>query len=114
MGENRSTRRATNEVVFRLVNEEIEALNIEVQGSTAAGSMDIVCECEDLACAERLDVTIDAYEDVRASPLLFFVTPGHERKDIERVVKTTESYYVVSKNPRSASGKAAVATDPRS
>ena len=85
MGENRSTRRATNEVVFRLVNEEIEALNIDVQGSTAAGSMDIVCECEDIACAERLAVTIDAYEHVRASPLLFFVTPGHERQDIEQV-----------------------------
>ena len=84
MDESRSSRRATNEVVFRLVNEEIEALNIDVQGSTAAGSMDIVCECEDIACAERLAVTIDAYEDVRASPLLFFVHPATSAKTSNR------------------------------
>jgi hypothetical protein len=59
--------------------------------------MSILCECGKLECIEQLDLTIDAYRELRANPTRFAVKPGHELPDVERVVERHDSYFVVEK-----------------
>jgi hypothetical protein len=60
-------------------------------------SFDIVCECDRESCNGRLIVTVSEYEHVRSDPVLFFVSPGHEDRRIEQVVRETARYFVVRK-----------------
>ena len=83
-----------NEALFREVNERIDQLQDELgTGST----FEIVCECGDAACVERLTITSDAYEELREDVHRFAVMPGHERPDVERTVERREGYLVVEK-----------------
>jgi hypothetical protein len=108
----RAERVGRNEALFREVNEQVESLNRRF--SAAVGdTMDIVCECADLACIERLTVPLPTYERVRSEPTLFLVKPGHEQGDFEEVVAETPGFNVVRKDAPDAR-RVAVATDPRS
>jgi hypothetical protein len=84
-----------NEAVFRALNEQIEALN---ERFPVPGTMlDVVCECGRADCAERIRIERQAYERLRADPLLFAILPGHERPEAERIVEVTRGYNVVQK-----------------
>ncbi|HZR96151.1 MAG TPA: hypothetical protein VFA56_10675 [Gaiellaceae bacterium] len=96
---------AENENVFRRVNERVE----ELRGGDAVISF--VCECADLDCRERIDLTAAEYEHVRAAPTRFVVRPGHERPSVERVVRRAGHYLVIEK--QGEAGEAAAADDPR-
>src|SRR5690242_4691434 len=68
-------RKAANEAVFRNVNERIEAL----QHSFAVAEkepLQMICECDQLDCMERVTIGVDAYELIRSQPDQFIVTPG--------------------------------------
>ena len=91
----RAERIGRNEDLFRKVNDQIEGVN-EAFG-TITGTMSIVCECGKLECIEQLDLTVDAYHELRADPTRFAVKPGHELPDVERVVERYENYFVVEK-----------------
>jgi hypothetical protein len=62
-------------LLFREVNERIRSLNEEFGALT--GSYQIVCECESITCAERLEVPASAYESARRNGR-FLVLPGHD------------------------------------
>ena len=105
-------RKAANEVVFREVNERIEGLQRHF-ALTEQEPLQLVCECDRLGCVEKLSVTLDAYERVRADPACFVVAPGHEDSEVEDVVDTGGRYVIVRKHagePRDI----AESTDPRS
>jgi hypothetical protein len=51
------------------------------------------------------------YEDVRADPRRFVVVPGHERSELETVIRAERDYVVVQK--REEAGVRAEKTDPR-
>jgi hypothetical protein len=51
------------------------------------------------------------YEQVRSDATLFLVALGHERPEIEEVVRRTDSYQVARKEGEAA--RLAVAEDPR-
>ena len=88
----RAQRAAENERVFRRINERVEELTPDGDPLT------LVCECADVVCVERIPgVPADEYEEVRSHGDRFFVLPGHERLDVERVVEEREGYLVVSK-----------------
>ena len=111
MGETQR-RRAANEAVFREVNERIEALQ---HGFALAERepLRIVCECDRLDCMQRVEISVEAYEDVRGHADQFVVVTGHEDAGIEDVVDTRSGYLVVRKragDPRAV----AESTDPRS
>ena len=91
----RTERIGRNEDLFRKVNDQIEGVN-EAFG-TITGTMSILCECVKLECIEQLDLTVDAYRELRADPTRFAVKPGHELPDVERVVERYENYFVVQK-----------------
>jgi hypothetical protein len=89
-------RRARTEALFRDVNERIA----ESAQRFDAQTTQFVCECADANCVHRLEVTLDEYEDVRADGATFMLVPGHEHKDIERVIEKRGGFNVVEKMQR--------------
>jgi hypothetical protein len=100
----RERRRAENEAAFRAINERIASLGRRY----GAESIDLLCECSDTECTQRIALPTSVYERVRAEPTYFLVVAGHETAAIERVVERAERYAIVEK------GGEAAATDPRS
>jgi hypothetical protein len=110
----REERIARNEALFREFNERVEdvAETFDLRGEGDSLRIGFVCECGNLDCLERLDLTRAAYEEVRSDPRRFVVVPGHEDMSIARVVAREEGYLVVEKIDEAA--QVAVEHDPRS
>jgi hypothetical protein len=85
-------RHAMNESVHRTMNElrEKDAL------AALTASMNCECECWRSECNSGFEITIGAYEAVRASGRRFVVTPGHEDED-EKIIEKTPAYFVIEK-----------------
>ena len=91
----RVKRLAMNEVLFREMNERVEE---RVQSSAGSGtSFEIVCECANIDCAQRITLTATEYEQAHADPTQFTIVPGHIAVDIEEVVTHNEHFEVVRK-----------------
>jgi hypothetical protein len=88
-----NVKRARTESLFRDVNERIA----ESARRFDADTTQFVCECADPSCTHRLQATLDEYEDVRSDGATFMLEPGHEHKDIERVVERRGRFHVVEK-----------------
>jgi hypothetical protein len=56
-----------------------------------------ICECANDGCSEQLAIDLETYERVRKQPRLFFVLPGHQHPEFERVLETHHDYLVVEK-----------------
>ena len=106
----RSERAARNEAVFRRVNERLEEVNAAFDSMLETA--EFVCECADIGCVERIELTLQQYEAVRRHPKQFIVRPGHELAEEERVVERLDAYLVVEKIGEA--GERAVQLDPRS
>jgi hypothetical protein len=96
--QNGSERRVgENQALFRDVNERIEAGK---QGRTAWVTISPwVCECVDETCTERIMLTLEEYEELRANPTHFAVVADdkHVAPEAERIVEKHERYWVVEK-----------------
>ena len=108
MTEVQQERAARNEAVFRDVNERIRDIT-EAQDEKVG---EMLCECEDLACADRITISLSDYELVRAKGHRFAVVAGHENTEFERVVEEHDAYVVVEKIEHGA--VVAHELDPRS
>jgi hypothetical protein len=106
----REERVGLNEAVFREVNERIEGLADTFDLQTQA--LDLICECGDGTCVERVTMTREEYEDLRSDAHQFAVHPGHEYPDVESIVARFKGYDVVRKN-KGAPEEIAEQTDPR-
>lgn len=95
----REERVGRNEVLFREVNERIEGTQ---SGQGVGGYSDFLCECGDTDCVEQIPLTPAEYQDIRSEPTQFFVRPGHEVPDIERVVQAGDRFLVVRKQEEAA------------
>jgi hypothetical protein len=87
----RRERAARNENLFREVNERIEDL------ASTASFTQFICECYDETCDERVSMTVEEYEHVRAEGNRFFVVPGHDGEDVDEAVEATDRYLIVRK-----------------
>ena len=107
----REERIGLNEAVFREVNERIEALaqTFELKGEP----LDLVCECGDAACVQRITMSREEYEQLRSNAHHFAVYTGHEIPDVEEVVQRKKGYDIVSKN-QGVPEHVAEETNPRS
>ena len=76
----REQRIAANEALFRDVNERIAR-----SAPDSADGLDIICECGDRECLERITVTTAEYEHARSDPTLFLAVPGHFDRAAEEV-----------------------------
>src|SRR5215207_10643900 len=94
----RGERLARNEAMFRSVNERVE--EVVQPGPTEA--IDFLCECGDAECVEKISLTREEYESVRADSAQFAVVAGHEIPTIENVVVQADRFLVVRKHPEEA------------
>ena len=101
----RRERAARNENLFREVNERIEDL------ATSASFTQFICECYDDTCDQRVSMTVQEYEDVRADGNRFFVLPGHTAEDVDEVLEENDRYLIVRKI--GAGAAVAESLDPR-
>jgi hypothetical protein len=95
--ENHERRVGENQALFRDVNERVRAAK---DGRTAwVGISPWVCECADENCTERIMMSLDEYEELRANPTHFAVVPDttHVVPDAERIVEKHEHFWVVEK-----------------
>jgi hypothetical protein len=110
----RATRLARNQALYREVNERVQAINDAFDSLLPLG--DWICECANPDCSERLSLTHEEYENLRAEGSHFAVGPdeSHVFPEVEDVIERHERYWVVEKqgvaalaveeaNPRSAS-----------
>ena len=88
-------RAARNEALFREVNENIARL--EERHGTTTTEPTYVCECANAGCVEQIAIDPETYRRVRAEPRLFFVRPGHEDAQLERIVERHDDYLIVEK-----------------
>jgi hypothetical protein len=91
--EDREVQIATTESLFRDVNERI-AETSEPFGTDEA---EFMCECADPACADRLEVPLAEYEEVREDGTTFLLDPEHLEPDVERIERHRRGYAVVRK-----------------
>jgi hypothetical protein len=99
---------AKTESLFRDVNERI-AQTAERVGAKEA---ELVCECADPECGQRIEAPLSDYEETRADGARFLVAPGHEKPEYEEVVRTRPGYRIVDK--LRSIGAVARRLDPRS
>jgi hypothetical protein len=99
---------ARHETLFREVNERIR----DITHGDAEAMMEVLCECGRGECLTQLEVSVSAYESVRAHGERFLVAPDHQDSALERVVERTSAYLVVEKVGESA--EVARRADPRS
>ena len=99
---------ALTEAAFRIANERMARWE-ERHGSRAEEFY--MCECASRPCRERISLTREQYEAVRADARRFLVVPGHVLPDLETVVETFPAYQVVEKP--SALMDLLMETDPR-
>jgi hypothetical protein len=97
----RLERRARNEDLFRQVNDRIEELSTEAeaQGIAPEGLIEFHCECGREGCSERVRLTVEEYQGVRADNDRFALVPGHETPEMEVVVAVEDRFVVVDKLP---------------
>jgi hypothetical protein len=98
-------RAAKNQSLFREVNERIEDLSANASFTT------FICECMDEMCDQKVALTVEEYEHIRSDSNSFFVVRGHEVKEVERTVETSDRFIVVAK--LGAGERVAEALDPR-
>jgi hypothetical protein len=108
---NREERIGMNEAVFRDVNERIQ--DVASTFNLTSEPLDLICECGDAACVERITLSREEYEQIRADSHLFAVATGHVAPDVEEVVESRAGYEIVRKF-KGAPAKIAQQTDPRS
>lgn len=106
----REKRLAQNEALFRSVNERIREA-VARFGDDDEHSYGFLCECSDPACAERVELSVSAYEAIRRDGRRFVLADGHERTEIEQVVAADDDHVVVEKV--GVAGEVAEALDPR-
>jgi hypothetical protein len=110
MDERTKDRVVKNEALFRDVNERVKEID-QAQSVATDETWDFLCECGNADCLERVELRPEEYEQLRSSPVHFAVVPGHEKPEVERVVRGGERYLVVEKLP--GEQEIALETDPR-
>jgi hypothetical protein len=91
----RKTRIEENEQLFREVNERVAQMH---RGFQTGPDPEWVCECGDENCVEKVAIPLADYQEIRARNVWFFVKPGHELVDAERIVDRRDGYLVVEKD----------------
>lgn len=92
----REKRLGLNEAVFREVNERITGLAKLFKWGEPE-PLDLVCECRNATCTQRIEITRAEYKALRTEETHFALYPGHADPEIERVISSHKGYEVVAK-----------------
>jgi hypothetical protein len=88
----RAARVGANQDLFRQVNKKVAKF-----GEGEVDFMQLICECSDVGCHERISVTSEEFIEIRRDPTHFAVYPTHVNKQFEHVVASSDRYVVVEK-----------------
>lgn len=116
--EKRLEQQSRNEALLREVNERVAEVDKAAEENNLAPTgalFEFLCECgasdgEAGTCVEKVLMTINEYEQVRAEDDRFVLYPGHETEMIEWVAARTDRFVIVDKRPEA---EPFVADDPR-
>lgn len=110
-GQQHAAQAARTQSLFRDVNERVREINEAFNLVLPLG--DWICECASHGCTDRVALSIEDYEALRANPRRFLVLPddGHVVPEVEEVVERRERYWVVEKVGEA--GELATKVDPR-
>jgi len=103
----RAARVGANEDLFRQVNKKVAKF-----GEGHLDYLELICECSDVGCHERIRLTSREFIDLRRDPARFAIHPAHVDEQFERVVTSADRYAVVEKVGEAA--EAAVALEEES
>ena len=103
----REHRIASNEARFRDVNERIAG-----KDAPHTNELEIICECGDPDCLERITVTLSEYEQARSDPTVFLARPDHFKAEAEHIVVSRPDHQLLRKTGDAAA--VAEERDPRS
>ena len=81
----RAERVAANEAASRRLNEELGVMGV------------FVCECGEADCRLPIRMPRERYDQIRENPRHFFVRPGHEKPELETVIRRDDDFLVVEK-----------------
>lgn len=98
---------AQAQTFYREVNEGIVAIS----AAWDVELLEILCECGNVHCSERMEIASADYERLRATPTHFALVAGHENTAVEHVLDRTAGYLVVENHGPAATF--ARRTDPR-
>lgn len=105
------TEKAKTQSLFREVNERMN----EVSAQRASFDMpqDVICECAQPTCSERITMTAVEYAGLRSRSTLFVIAPLDEHffPEVERVVANNGHWWIVEKDGNA--GAVAEKLDPR-
>ena len=108
----RERRIGQNEALFRQVNERLRDVN-EAFGAVT-NRIELICECADRSCAERISLSVAEYEDLRSTGDRFIVVAGHVvPSDVEKIDRAGDGWEIIRKR-EGAPARLAKASDPRS
>ncbi len=98
----RSARRlAENEQIAeslnRRVEERVEEMRAEDDEDLDA-PVSFFCECSDLECRERVQLTPGRFDEIHREAALFVLVPGHEVLAVETIEEEYPDFVVVRKN----------------
>ena len=91
----RDTRREENQKLSRHGNESLLAVVGDEIPETRL--VPFLCECAAEYCDGRVEVSMEAWEDVAAEPHHFLMVSGHEKSEGENVVSALGEYEIVEK-----------------
>jgi len=81
------------EDVFRSANDRIAEKGRELGWSFP---VPFLCECSDTHCFARIELRLDAYEELRSHPRRYLTVPGHEVAGA-MVIEDTERFALAEK-----------------
>jgi hypothetical protein len=90
---------SSTHTLFRHVNERLSSLNAGFAMFLPRGAF--VCECADPGCTQLVELSLEAYEAIRATHGRFMVAVGREHvaSPFDRLVERHDGYWVVQKQP---------------
>jgi hypothetical protein len=88
----------SNEAIFRHVNERIT----EMADDLAVTTLQIVCECADVGCAEAIEIRSGQYRRAREDDAVFILVPEHVLSAVEDVVYEGSGFVFVRKRGEAA------------
>ena len=89
-------RLARNEDLFRQVNERID--DLAASHGDDSHVYEFFCECSDVACLERVRLSLAEYAHVRDDPTRFVVVKGHVLEEIEHVIEPAKDHVLIEKD----------------
>jgi hypothetical protein len=89
---------AKTESLFRDVNERIA----EVSDRFDSRDAQLMCECADPDCTDRIEVPLQEYDELREDGTRFVIDPDHVEPTVEKIVARRRGYAIVQKIGRVA------------